>query len=370
MSFLRQSTEQVVMLGPFLDKTDGVTEETGLGGGGTEISKDGGAYGTGPVLGTHDSEGEYPVTLTTTHTDTVGILKIKSYLAATHLPVWHEFTVVEEAVYDALYAASAAGPNVVVPDAAGVAPTAVENRAEMDSNSTQFAAIVGDTNELQLKLVGITLHNEWLGAIAGDQNADATALTEIRASGAGSGTYDPNNDSIEAIRARGDAAWPTATGFNTTTPPTVGQIQTELEENGASLLDTIRDELANGTDGLTALKALIDTAQSDLDIITGASGVVIANGEITAAKFGAGAIDAGAIATDAGQELADRLLFRNIAGGADGTRTVQDALRALRNKVTIAGGTMTVKKEDDSTTAWTGAVTTASGDPISEIDPA
>ncbi len=45
---------------------------------------------------------------------------------------------------------------------------------------------------------------------------------------------------------------------NTTTPPTVGQIQTELEEDGASLLDTIRDDLANGTDGLSALKALID----------------------------------------------------------------------------------------------------------------
>lgn len=39
--------------------------------------------------------------------------------------------------------------NTVVPDAAGVAPTAVENRQEMDSNSTQLAAIVADTNELQ-----------------------------------------------------------------------------------------------------------------------------------------------------------------------------------------------------------------------------
>lgn len=36
-------------------------------------------------------------------------------------------------------------PNTVVPDAAGVAPTAVEVRTEMDSNSTQLAAIVVDT---------------------------------------------------------------------------------------------------------------------------------------------------------------------------------------------------------------------------------
>lgn len=36
------------------------------------------------------------------------------------------------------------------------------------------------------------------------------------------------------------------------------EVQTEMEENGASLLDTIRDELANGSDGLTALKSAID----------------------------------------------------------------------------------------------------------------
>lgn len=251
--FLRQSTQVVKMVGPYLDKTNGVTEETGLAGAGTEISKEpGAAFGTGPTLGTHDAEGWYPITLTTTHTNTVGLLKLKGHDAATHLPVWEEWTVVEEAVYDALYAASAAGPNVVVPDAAGVAPTVAEIQAEMEENG----ASILDT--LQDKFVGITLLNEWLGAIAGDQNADATALSEIRATGVGSGTYDPNNDSIEAIRDRGDAAWPTATGFNTTTPPTVGQIQTELEENGASLLDTIRDELANGSDGLTALKAAID----------------------------------------------------------------------------------------------------------------
>jgi hypothetical protein len=46
-------------------------------------------------------------------------------------------------------------------------------------------------------------------------------------------------------------------------------------------------------------------------------------------------------------------------------------LRNVRNKSSVAGGTLTVCKEDDSTTAWTAAVTTnAAADPITAIDPA
>lgn len=62
---------------------------------------------------------------------------------------------------------------------------------------------------------GITSLAEWLGMIAGKQAGDATALTEIRGTGAGSGAFDPTTDSGEALRDRGDAAWITATGFST-----------------------------------------------------------------------------------------------------------------------------------------------------------
>lgn len=79
---------------------------------------------------------------------------------------------------------------------------------------------------------------------------------------------------------------------------------------------------------------------------------------------------AGTLATAGNAAIADKILGRNLNGGADGTRTVQDALRALRNRTAISSGTLTVYKEDDSTAAWTGAVTTTAGDPISQIDPA
>ena len=69
-------------------------------------------------------------------------------------------------------------------------------------------------------------------------------------------------------------------------------------------------------------------------------------------------------------QIADKILGRSLAGGADGGRTVSDALRSLRNKSAISGGTLTVYEEDDSTPAWTATVTTAAGDPLSSIDPA
>jgi hypothetical protein len=47
---------------------------------------------------------------------------------------------------------------------------------------------------------GLTNFAHWLGALAGKQAANSTAQTEIRASGAGSGTYDATTDSQEAIR--------------------------------------------------------------------------------------------------------------------------------------------------------------------------
>jgi len=106
--------------------------------------------------------------------------------------------------------------------------------------------------------------------------------------------------------------------------------------------------------------------------VTGAVGSVGAGG-ITAASFGAGAVDAASLATDAVNEIADGLLERDMSTGSDSgsptVRTVRQALRILRNKASIAAGTLTVTKEDDATSSWTAAVTTTAGNPISDINP-
>lgn len=96
---------------------------------------------------------------------------------------------------------------------------------------------------------------------------------------------------------------------------------------------------------------------------------------ITAAGINTGAINANALATDAVTEIADGILARDIGSGSNALtmldeRTVRSALRALRNKSSIATSTLTVTTENDTTTAWTASVSSsASADPVTGIDP-
>jgi hypothetical protein len=69
--------------------------------------------------------------------------------------------------------------------------------------------------------------------------------------------------------------------------------------------------------------------------------------------------------------IADALLTRDwTAVSGIASRSVLNALRAIRNRVAVAAGTMTVYQEDDASSAWTAVVTTdASADPVTQVDP-
>lgn len=71
-------------------------------------------------------------------------------------------------------------------------------------------------------------------------------------------------------------------------------------------------------------------------------------------------------------EYGDAQLKRDLSAlSGESARSLLNAVRFLRNKWAIAGGTLTVYKEDDSTSAWTAALTTnASADPVVTSDPA
>src|SRR6187551_590826 len=103
MFFLRQSTAVDVPIGPFLDDADGVTALTGLtiSQADVRLKKNNGAWAqvNDNTSATHEEAGWYEKELDATDTNTVGTLMI-AIAEAGSLPVWHEFTVVEEAIYD------------------------------------------------------------------------------------------------------------------------------------------------------------------------------------------------------------------------------------------------------------------------------
>ena len=113
--FLKQSTAVDVRLGPFVDVGDGFTPETGVTIGASdeaEILKVNGAA-TVTMAGTFAAitgcDGWYDYTLSTGDTDTVGDLTIVMQDDSVYLPVFARFQVLEEEVYDDMFAASAVG---------------------------------------------------------------------------------------------------------------------------------------------------------------------------------------------------------------------------------------------------------------------
>jgi len=113
MIYLKQSTaSQSVLIGPFVDDSDGATPETALSIANTDIrlSPNGGnmvAKNSGG--GTHDEAGMYSITLDATDTATVGRLQLSVKVAGA-LYVFHDYQVLEEAVYDNLIGAGSVGP--------------------------------------------------------------------------------------------------------------------------------------------------------------------------------------------------------------------------------------------------------------------
>lgn len=107
---LRQSTaSQAVLIGPFVDETDGNTPETELtiGASDVRLSKNGAdivAKNSGGC--THDELGYYACTFDATDSNTVGRLQVIVHKSGAR-PVYHAFQVAEEAIYDACCAADA-----------------------------------------------------------------------------------------------------------------------------------------------------------------------------------------------------------------------------------------------------------------------
>ncbi len=132
------------------------------------------------------------------------------------------------------------------------------------------AAILTDTGTtLEARFTGMTSLTEWLSAMAGKQASDATAQTEMRAAGAGSGSYLATTDSLEATQdeigafndlSAAEVASEIADSWNVDTIPELGVAVPDATPVREDALMLLYMELRNKTTQTAILKKIFNDA--------------------------------------------------------------------------------------------------------------
>ena len=171
-------------------------------------------------------------------------------------------------------------------------PTAIEIRQEIDTNSTQLAAIVADTDELQQDdLPGLIaalndisaaevnaevdtaladIHLDHLLAVAeSDTPVDDSIIAKLASTTGDWSTFVAATDSLQAIREEGDASW---NGSGATAAEVRAEIDANSTQLAAIVADTneIQQDLVNGGRIDTILDSILaDTSQLQNDLADG-----------------------------------------------------------------------------------------------------
>lgn len=340
--WLKQSTAREIALGPFVDQTDGFTAETGLtiSQADVRLKKNEGDWAQKNETTTmvHEENGWYRCLLNTTDTDTLGILMVAVNESGA-LPVWREFLVVPANVWDSFLGADLL--DVSLEQWRGSAPNALVS-SRVDASVGAMASGV------------ITAAAHAAGAIDAAAIADnaidagAIAANAITAAKIADGAIDAATFAAGAIDAAAIAA------------DAIGS--SELAATAANKIrDTIlSDATAFAGANIALIKAKTDNLPSDP-----------ADESLLEAAIATRAAPGDAMALTGAERaaVADKVLGRTRAGGADGGRTVAECLAFGRNRWEISGGVLTVYQDDDLTPLYTAAVVTAAGDPVTSVDP-
>ncbi len=449
-TYLKQSTaSQEVLLGPFVDATDGNTAETGLTIANTDIKvwKAGATTLANKNSGgaTHISGGNYYAVLDATDTDTLGSGTLIVQVAGA-LAVRHDFCVLAANVYDSLIGG---GDLLDVSTTQFNGSAVVQSGGRPEVNTTHVGGtsqtggdIIGDTNDIQARLPAALVSGRIdasVGAMAANVitataiNADAitdakvasdvTIASVTGAVGSVTGNVGGNVvGSVASVTARVTAntdqlAGQTVTAAAGVTFPASVASPTNITAGTITTVTNLTNAPTNG-DLTTAMKASVnaeaDTAISDAALATAANLATVAGyldteiAEILAVtnklddtleddggtfRFTANALEEAptggsaptaveiadevetrAMTLTAGERTAtaDALLNRDMSAVSDtNSRSPLNALRFVRNKWTTAAGSLSVKKEDDTTEAWSATLTTDAGaEPLTGIDPA
>lgn len=272
--FLKQSTAYTFRHGPFLDETDGKTAETGLtiSQADVRLSKAGGDFAqkNESTSASHDELGFYIVILDATDTDTCGELLVAVHESGA-LPVFKTFQVLEEHIYDALFAASAAAfdanQRVDVSKIEGSDATDQVNTAcdaaivtyGLDHLvSTSVTGTDVTDNSIIAKMVSKESTADWDDFVNTDDSLQAIA-------DGGGGGGGPSASTIA------DAVWDEATSGHTTSG-TFGKLAADvLEDTNEIQSDDIPGTLTTITGKIDTIDGIVDNILVDTAVI-GAAG--------------------------------------------------------------------------------------------------
>lgn len=260
------------------------------------------------------------------------------------------------------------------------------------SVSADIAGVQSDTNDIQTRLPAALVGGRIdasVGAMAANTlTASALAadtVTEIRSLVNGTSDSGTTTTMVDAARTEADTDYWKGCLILFTSGTISGQTRLITAFDAAT--DTITFAPATTQAVATQTYEILAAGRADVHAWLGTVVPALVGGRIdtsvgamaadvvTASAVAANAIGASELATDAVNEIADAILDRDMATGTDSgsttVRTVRQALRFLRNKWSISGTTLTVTKEDDTTSSWTAALTaTAGANPITASDPA
>lgn len=439
--FLKQSTaSQSRAIGPFIGDTDFKTPVTGLTIANTDIKlvvNGGASANKNSGGGTHRVNGVYGVTFDATDTATVGEMEV-SVVVAGALPVFDKFFVVEEAVYDALFGASAPGYlqpttagrtlDVSATGEAGIdwanigSPTTAVNLSATNIDVNQVVASVSGAVGSVTGAVGSVTGNVGgnvvgsvasvtgaVGSVTGNVGGNVTgsvgsvATGGISASSFAANAIDAAALAASAVGEIADGVWDEAISGHLGAGST-GAALNAAGSAGDPWTTPLPGAYGSGTAGFiigTNIDALISSrlASASYTAPLDAAGTATAVWNAATATYGSAGsygllietnvdaqistrstLDAAGVRSAVGLasanldtqlaalptaiENADALLNRDYASVSDSNgRTLLQATRFLRNEWDVTGGTLTVYKEDGSTTAWTKTVST---DPAAE----
>lgn len=289
---LRQSTAVDLLIGPFIDETDGKTAETGLTVTQAEVrlSKNGGnmAQKNEATSLAHDELGYYVCKLDTTDTNTLGILKIMVHESG-GLPVWETCMVMPANVWDSLFSTDKLQVDAVEISSDSTAADNLELIIETAKGADHKILISSDAQDLSASLdvntktleTGLDLTDTMKASVNTEvDNGLDTAIP-------GSPTADSINERVKAVddlsqaSGGGDlAAIKDKTDTIPASPAAVGSLMglsndaitsakfdesTAFPVKSADADSTKIARVGADSDTLETLSDQLDTAQVDLD---------------------------------------------------------------------------------------------------------